>query len=70
MVPGLQQVLSACQLLTVSKMTSVTVSIASSARDAELIALAREAAEESGVDIDYQRAGSMLVLRLTRGSAQ
>ena len=38
-VPGLSQVLTACELLPTSHMSSVSVSIASSERDAELIAL-------------------------------
>lgn len=65
-IPGLMQVISACELITKSKMTSVTVSIAGSERDAELIELSREAAAESGVLLDYEQTGPMLVLRFTR----
>jgi hypothetical protein len=65
-IAGLAQVISACKLITKSRMTSVTVSIASGPRDSELIDLAREAAEECGVSVDYERTGRMLVLRFTR----
>lgn len=65
-ITGMAQVISACELITKSRMTSVTVSIASGPRDAELIDLAREAADECGVRLDCERAGPMLVLRFTR----
>jgi hypothetical protein len=65
-VPGLSQVLTACDFLTTSSMTSVSVSIASSERNSELLALASEAAEQSGLRMDCERRGHTLVLRFAK----
>lgn len=65
-VPGLSQVLTACELLRTSGLSAISVSIASSDRDEELIALSEEVADESGVRIECERRGRMLVLRFTR----
>jgi hypothetical protein len=69
-VPGLSQVLSACQLILKSQMTSVSLSIASSERDCELIAFSEEAAQEHGLRMDIERRGTMIVLRFSRGDVQ
>jgi hypothetical protein len=69
-VPGLAQVLSACQLILKSQMTSVSLSIASSERDSELIAFSEEAAQEHGLRMDIERRGTMIVLRFSREAAR
>jgi hypothetical protein len=69
-VPGLAQVLSACQLLMKSQVTSVSLSIVSSERDPELIAFSEEAAQEHGLRMDIERRGAMIVLRFSRGDVR
>jgi len=65
-VLGLSQVLTACDLLLTSAMTTVTVSIASTERDADLIALSQEAADDCGVSLDRESRDGALILRFTR----
>jgi len=69
-VPGLSQVLSACELLAKADVATIIVSIASSERDAELIELSQEAAEQSGISMEFESSGGALVLRFTRDTGR
>ena len=64
-IPGMSQVLSALDLLARQPSGSVVVSVASSDRDSELIALSQEAAEQSGMTMDIESQHGVLALRFT-----
>ena len=69
-VPGMSQVLSALDLLAQTETSSVVVSVASGEHDSELIALSQEAAEESGILMEFESQQGTLALRFTRDRAK
>lgn len=65
-VPGLSEVTAACDMLTHSETSSAVLSIHHTGSDSTLIALSREIAEQSGVDMNVESSDSALVLRFSR----